>query len=154
MGAATEPKLTLKQRLFVDAYLGVAAGNATEAARIAKYAGNENTLSQTGLQNLRKPNIAYYVEKKITESAMSADEVLKELAAIAKCDWKDFIEIRFDDEGEAIDAKLKLSDKIKALELLGKHFKLFSDKVEVSGPAGGAIEIATRVIEPAHDDES
>lgn len=152
MDAAPEPKLTLKQRLFVDAYLGVAAGNATEAARIAGYKGHDFTLAQVGAENLRKPNIAYYVEKKITESAMSADEVLKELAAIAKTDWKEFLEIRMDNEGNAMGAKIKLSDKIKALELLGKHFKLFSEKVELSGPGGGAIEIATRVIEPKEDD--
>lgn len=136
----------------MDAYLGVAAGNATEAARIAGYKGHDFTLAQVGAENLRKPNIAYYVEKKITESAMSADEVLKELAAIAKTDWKEFLEIRMDNEGNAMGAKIKLSDKIKALELLGKHFKLFSEKVELSGPGGGAIEIATRVIEPKEDD--
>jgi len=48
-------KLTLKQQLFVEAYLGEAKGNATEAARIAGYKGNEITLAAVGAENLRKP---------------------------------------------------------------------------------------------------
>jgi len=37
--------------------------------------------------------------------------------------------------------KIRLADKKAALELLGKHMKLFADKVEVSAPGGGPIEI-------------
>jgi phage terminase small subunit len=29
--------------------------------------------------------------------------------------------------------KIKLTDKTRALELLGRHFKMFTDKIEVSG---------------------
>jgi len=32
--------------------------------------------------------------------------------------------------------KFKLADKARALELLGKHLKLFVDRTEVSGPGG------------------
>lgn len=53
-----DTKLTHKQSLFVSAYIGVANGNATEAARIAGYAGNDKTLSVVGSENLDKPNIA------------------------------------------------------------------------------------------------
>ena len=49
--------LTGKQRLFVEAYVGQARGNATEAARTAGYAGSEGTLAQVGYENLRKPEI-------------------------------------------------------------------------------------------------
>lgn len=35
--------------------------------------------------------------------------------------------------------KFKLADKRGALELLGKHLKLFTDKVEHDGPGGGII---------------
>ncbi len=37
--------------------------------------------------------------------------------------------------------KVKLWDKLKALELLGKHLGLFTDKVEVTGKGGGPVEI-------------
>ena len=38
--------------------------------------------------------------------------------------------------------KLKLVDKIRSLELLGKHLKLFTERVEVTGMAGLADAIA------------
>lgn len=46
---------------------------------------------------------------------MSASEVLKELASIAKGDYADY-----------------KGDKIRSLELLGKYHKLFTDKVETN----------------------
>lgn len=36
--------------------------------------------------------------------------------------------------------KIKLADKKASLELLGKHLKLFADRVEHSGPDGGPIQ--------------
>jgi phage terminase small subunit len=45
--------------------------------------------------------------------------------------------------------RFKLGDKRGSLELLGKHLKLFTDKVEQSGPDGGPIQtsIAVRFVE-------
>ena len=45
--------------------------------------------------------------------------------------------------------RLKLHDKVKALELLGKHFGIFTDrlKAEVSGPGGGPIQAQQLVVE-------
>lgn len=36
--------------------------------------------------------------------------------------------------------KVKLNDKLRALEMLGKHLKLFTDKVELTGEDGGPIQ--------------
>ena len=105
-------ELTTKQRLFVEAYL--ANPNATEAARKAGYAGNDKTLSVVGAENLAKPCIAALIEKRVESAAMSADEVLSELSGIARGDY-------FEYKG----------DKIKALELVGKYHKLFTDKKEI-----------------------
>lgn len=49
--------LTLKQRKFVDAYLGVSNGNATDAARRAGYAGNRRTLAVVGWETLRRVEV-------------------------------------------------------------------------------------------------
>ena len=114
-------ELTTKQRLFVEAYL--ANPNATEAARRAGYAGNDLTLAQVGAENLRKPYIADLLEERVTEAAMSSDEVLAELAYIAKGDYVTY-----------------KGDKLKALELVGKYHKLFTDKVEQTGKDGGPQE--------------
>jgi phage terminase small subunit len=125
-------ELTLKQRLFVEAYLGKAQGNAREAARIAGYSGDDNALSQRGYELIRIPKIAELIGVRVQTAVMQSDEVLLELSAIAKADWQNFLEIRCDKEGETVSASLKLSDKIKSLELLGKYHKLFSEKIDLS----------------------
>jgi phage terminase small subunit len=124
-------KLTTKQRLFVEAYLGSANSNGTEAARMAGYKGNDKTLSVVGAENLAKPCIAALIEKKVESFGMTAKDVLKELADIAGANWREFVDIQYDKDGEQLKAVLKLNDKLKALELLGKHFKLFTDKTEI-----------------------
>jgi len=65
---------------------------------------------------------------------ISPNEVLEELTEIAECDWHDFVEVKYGREGEVINANLRLSDKLKALELAGKHHKLFTEKVETTTP--------------------
>ncbi len=125
-------ELTQKQRLFVEAYIGACNGNAREAARAAGYSGDDNALSQRGFELVRNPKIAELVGVRVQEAVMRANEVLSELSAIAKADWQDFLEIRRDKHGEIISATLKLSDKIKSLELLGKYHKLFSERLDLN----------------------
>lgn len=50
--------LTLKQQKFLDAY----AGNATEAARLAGYTGNDQTLAVTGSRLLKHPQIRAHLD--------------------------------------------------------------------------------------------
>jgi phage terminase small subunit len=125
-------ELTIKQRLFVEAYIGPAQGNAREAARMAGYSGDDNALSQRGFELVRIPKIAELIGVRVTEAVMRSDEVLSELSSIAKADWQNFLEIRRDKEGDIISATLKLSDKIKSLELVGKYHKLFSDRIDLN----------------------
>ncbi len=125
-------ELTQKQRLFVEAYIGPANGNAREAARAAGYSGDDNVLSQRGFELVRNPRISELIGVRVEQAVMRANEVLDELSAIAKADWQNFVEIRRDKEGETVSATLKLSDKIKSLELLGKYHKLFSDRVDLN----------------------
>jgi phage terminase small subunit len=127
-----ENKLTQRQRLFVEAYIGPANGNGREAARAAGYSGDDNALSSRAFELMRNPKIAELIGVRVEEAVMRSNEVLSELSAIAKADWQNFLEIRRDRDGDVIDATLKLGDKIRALELLGKYFKLFSDRVDLN----------------------
>jgi len=104
--------LTTKQALFVEAYCGVARGNASEAARIAGYA--EKSCAMIGSTNLRKPKIAAAIDARMSEveSALSADEILTELSYLARYAERD-------------------SDKIRCLELLGKYRALWIERVDV-----------------------
>jgi phage terminase small subunit len=44
--------------------------------------------------------------------------------------------------------KVRFSDKIRALELLGKHLRLFVDSVELTGKNGGAIQSTGTTLSP------
>lgn len=112
--ADSEAKLTHKQQLFVEAYLGVAKGNATEAARLAGY---KQPHSQ-GPRLLENVEICSRVRARVEAVGMTADEVLNELAAVAR--------IPVDHEPKSV------QNKVKALELLGKHHKLFVEQVDVT----------------------
>lgn len=43
--------------------------------------------------------------------------------------------------------KFKRQDPVRALELIGKHHKLFADRTEVTGPNGAPIEIIRRIVD-------
>lgn len=120
--------LTTKQELFIAAYLGEARGNATQAARIAGYKNPE----ASGKENLRKPPIASRVKEHVAKYVASADDILAELADVGFADWRDFIEIiARDKSGKPVKVKMDLSSKMKALELLGKHHQLYTEKQEI-----------------------
>lgn len=113
--------LNHKQQLFVEAYLGAANGNATEAARIAGYRQPQ----MHGSRLMKNDEIASRVSARVDDAAMTADAVLSELAAVARIKW--------DSDPKAV------QNKVRALELLGKHHKLFTEKQEVehSGTVNG-----------------
>jgi len=86
---ATDVKLTGKQRAFIAHYLETM--NGTEAARRAKYKGDDNTLASVASENLRKPKIRAAIDEALAKSAMSAPEVLARISAIAAGDMGQFI---------------------------------------------------------------
>lgn len=49
--------------------------------------------------------------------------------------------------------KIKLADKLRALELLGRHLKLFTDRVELSG-LDGLAEKLNRIRKQKHGDSN
>lgn len=108
--------LTYKQRLFVEAYLGVAGGNASEAARIAGYCNP----GQAGHDTLKKHEIQAAIDARLADAAMPANEILARLSEIASGDLGFFLSI--DNSGEwKVDlkrakkaSKTKLLRKIKA----------------------------------------
>lgn len=151
--------LTARQQRFVAEYL--IDLNATQAAIRAGY--SKRTAGSIGEENLKKPEIAAAVAEaqaaRAERTAVKQDDVLRELARIALCDisaafddagnlkpLKDIpadvrraiagVETRLegnDEEGFATVTKVKFWDKPKSLELIGRHLKMFTDKVEISG---------------------
>jgi hypothetical protein len=78
------PKLTDKQKAFISWYCKVL--NATEAARRAGYAGNDDTLRVVGSENLANPNIRAEIDRRLKASIPSAHEVLSRIGQTAFLD--------------------------------------------------------------------
>ncbi len=148
--------LTKKQKIFADEYL--IDLNATRAYRVAyPSVKKEETAAVNGSRMLRNAKVAEYIQKRMQDrqkrTEITQDRVLQELAAIAFARVTDYAEVK---DGQAIikdtgnldeqqaraiagikegkfGVEVKLNDKEKALELLGRHLGMFKDKVEVSG---------------------
>jgi hypothetical protein len=116
----SQPTLTLKQERFVTAYLGEAHGNATLAAKVAGYAGNDVTLSSVAVENLRKPLIRRLVDERLEAEVPSSAVILRELAQIG------LSPVLYGIAGNVLEPQA-VQAKLKALELLGKYHALFVD---------------------------
>lgn len=107
-----QTKLTEKQKRFCEEYL--IDLNATQAAMRAGYKNAE-----IGRQLITKNNVLEYLkelrEKQTERTGINADTVLNELKKIA-----------------LVDAEISGKEKIKALELLGKHLGMFNERKEES----------------------
>lgn len=149
-------KLTEKQQRFVDEYL--IDLNATQAAIRAGY--SVKTAKDIGCQNLAKLNIQQAISEKMAErskrTGVNQDRIVMELAKIAFVNAADVIDsddatikkgATADDtaaiqsvkvkviptkEGEGVEREIRLNDKLKALELLGKHLGMWNDKLDVN----------------------
>ena len=108
-----EVKLTSKQQLFVEYFVGEASGNASLAAKLAGYKGNAVTLGAVGAENLKKPQIAQLCKQRVEDTAMSANDVLKHITVIALATHE------------------SARDRLTALQLLGKFHQLFTDNVNI-----------------------
>ena len=123
-------KLTLKQQRFVDEY--IISGNATQAAIKAGY--SKKTANRIATENLSKPVIKTAIDKRNaeiqSEKTMDMQEVMELLASIARGETT---EETVTNKGDVIETATRNSDKLKALELIGKRFGAWTDKKEISG---------------------
>ena len=112
-------KLTAKQERFCREY--IIDLNATQAAIRAGY--SKKTANRIASENLSKLDIQKKIQELRQERAerteITQDKVLKELAGIG------FVPIT--------KGKIRAADKTKALELLGRHLGMFTDKLQIEG---------------------
>lgn len=149
--------MTKKQKRFVEEYL--IDLNATQAAIRAGY--SPDSARDIGCENLTKPNIKAAIDRAMAERSrrtdINQDRVIQEIAKLAFLNPVDVIDMdeatvrgeahRDDtaciasvkvkniptDDGAITEREVKTYDKLKALELLGKHLGMFTDRVKVDG---------------------
>ena len=125
-------QLTLKQKKFTDEY--IISGNATESAIKAGYSSKyANTNVSKLLQNT---TIKSYIDERLAqlESEKIADqqEVLKYLSAVMRGEMTEQTLKSVGESGQVItEIDVGAKDRIKAAELLGKRYRLWTDKSEV-----------------------
>lgn len=132
-------KLTEKQKRFADYY--IETGNATESAKRAGYSGK--TAKEMGCENLTKPNIKEYIDSQLKmlgdKRIMQAEEVMRLLTAIARNEVQEDVVV-FGEGGSDIASKgMSAKDRLKALELIGKRYTLWTDKTQLEGTIGVQI---------------
>lgn len=155
--------LTPKQEEFVREYL--VDLNGKQAAIRAGYSPHSAEVTASKL--LRVPKVAAAIAQGRGERAervqVEADDVLRELMRIAFADpAKAFgpdgrilpvdqmppearaalagMDVEEGDDAK-VTRKVKTWPKVAALELLGKHLGMFTDKVQLTGKDGGALSI-------------
>lgn len=150
--------MTDKQKIFADEYL--IDLNATRAYRVAyPSVKKDETAAQAGSRMLRNVKVAKYISDRMKErqerTEVTQDRVVQELAASAFAKATNYVEIRGgrvvikdtsqleDNQIRAIAGikegangiEIKLNDKEKALELLGRHLGMWNDKLDIKTPA-------------------
>lgn len=145
--------MTDKQKRFVEEYL--IDLNATQAAIRAGYSpANADTIGYQQLQKTPVKNaIAQAQAERSKRTGVSQDRIIRELAKIAFSNLPDIVDpfdgsviatadrddlaciqsIKVKTTEGSTEREVKLADKMRALELLGKHLGMFKDRLEVSG---------------------
>lgn len=148
-------KLTKRQQLFIDEYL--IDLNATQAAIRAGYSAK--TADQQGSRMLANVKVQQAVAEAMAvrskRTGVNQDRVVLELAKLAFVKMTDLVDsygrIRDDatdddlaciesvkykssesDTWSSVEREVKISSKLKALELLGKHLGMWNDKLDVN----------------------
>jgi phage terminase small subunit len=130
-------KLTVKQRAFVDYYIETL--NATEAARLAGY--SENTASAIGFENLRKPKIKNKIDERLeeleSERIADATEVMKYLSSVCRGETTEETVVvestgDFTSKARIVEKRPSVRDRLKAAELLGKRYSLFTENIQIN----------------------
>ena len=172
--------LTDKQQRFVEEYL--IDLNGTQAATRAGY--SPDTADKQASRMLTYGKVGACVRKAIAErskrTGITQDRVLRELARIGFVNVPDVVDsmdatIRIDaseddtsaissvkvkttrtkDESEITEREIKFHDKVKSLELIGKHLAMFTENLNIKEEATIRIEFSNEegaIIEPDEND--
>ena len=127
--------MTNRQKKFADEYL--IDLNATQAAIRAGY--KEKAAYSQGQRMLKNVEVKTYIEEQLqrlhNEKTADAQEVIEYLTSVLRgeSEGEELVnEFQGDGISKAVNVRKKPSekDKLRAAELLGKRFGIFTDKIE------------------------
>ena len=123
-----------KQKRFCEEYL--VDCNATQAAIRAGY--SEKTARAIGQRLLTNVDIKKYIDQQLqklkNEKIADAQEVLEYLTSVMRGEQKEQVAL-LTGEGvqDLVQKDVSAKDRLKAAELIGKRYALFTEKVELQG---------------------
>ena len=130
VNVVSDIKLKPKELIFAEEWLKTT--NATQSAIKAGYSAR--TAYSAGNRLLKKVDVKQYIDERLAEmqenSIADTNEVMQFLSSTMRGDIPDQF---------GLDPAL--NDRLKAAELLGKRYKLFTDKQEISGADGEPIKV-------------
>lgn len=133
---------TEKQKRFADYY--IETGNGAEAYKRAYATKKQSTAETNASRLLSNAKVKNYIDKRLAEKEKERiadqDEVLKFLTSVMR--GKEAEEVVCPDGTGGTFRELKgsnVKDRVKAAELLGKRYSLFTDKVNLEGNVGVTI---------------
>lgn len=160
--------LTDRERAFVEQY--IVDLNPTEAAVRASIGKTRKSSTEVASRLRKKPIVAAAISRLMSERAgVSGAGVINEIARLAFSKATDFARVvngalivtdtdeLSEDQKAAIaeisetvgeggrTVRVKLHDKLTALDKLAKVLSLYKERVEISGPNGSAIQIETTI---------
>ena len=130
VNVVSDIKLKPKELKFAEEWLKTT--NATQSAIKAGYSAR--TAYSAGNRLLKKVDVRQYIDERLAEmkesSIADTNEVMQFLSSTMRGDIPDQF---------GLDPAL--NDRLKAAELIGKRYKLFTDKQEISGADGEPIKV-------------
>lgn len=137
-------KLNIKQKAFADFF--IETGNAYQSALKAGY--SENYAKGNVIKLLENESVKQYIDEKLkeieSERIAKAEEVLAFLSSSLRGEvLEEVVTTESDGAGGIkpliLKKQLSAKDRIKAAELLGKRYALFTEKVDLEGNVGVTI---------------
>ena len=127
--------MNAKQRKFCDEYL--IDLNATQAAIRAGY--SEKTARQVGQRLLTYVDISAYINEQLerihNERTADAQEVIEYLTSVMRGEHTEqALQLVGDGVQEICDIEVSAKDRLKAAELIGKRYGIFTDKTDLTVP--------------------
>ncbi len=131
--------MTAKQKRFCNEYL--IDCNATQAAIRAGYSAK--TAYSVGQRMLKNVEVKKYIdeqfEKLKNDNIADTQEIMEYLTSVMRGEQKEQVPLMYYDKQILEEKSASIKERLKAAELLGKRYSLFTEKMELETTASVKI---------------